>query len=231
MISIAITGKQDREREKIITALEEQHDFKIISTGEDGYHALDTAMKQHPDIIMLDINMGDSTAADLAPVIKRHSPATELIALYSPDEYDAVEKAYMAGIAGCFPKNGTYENLDSSVRSVYYGGLYFGKTIRDRMLIHLSASKSFTQTPHQNLKNCFTKTESCILSGIVLGHTDKEIAKNLNMHTGSLRNCVSCAKRKTGCKNRVQTAVYALLAGALNAEKIKEQLVKKGEEN
>ena len=61
----------------------------------------------------------------------------------------------------------------------------------------------------------FTPTEMGIFYGIIRGHTDREIARNLNINIGSVRNCVSRLKEKTGLRNRVQITIYAILAGKI----------------
>jgi DNA-binding NarL/FixJ family response regulator len=56
----------------------------------------------------------------------------------------------------------------------------------------------------------FTSTELNILNGISRGYTDREIAKSLNINIGSLRNCISRVKKRTGSKNRTQAAIFAM---------------------
>ena len=219
MITISVACKHEMDRETIAAKLEKQNDFKIVSAGKDGYDALRSVLTLHPDIVILDFIFSDIASLDLIPVIKRHSPATALIVLYSPDEFSAVHKTLAAGVSGCFPKQGNYENLASSVRSVFYGGLYFNEQVKNRVLQNMEAGQC--RCPY-----CLSRTEQCIFSGIIYGQSDREIAKNLNMSVGSLRNCVNHAKRISGLKNRTQLAVHAMLTGGLNMNQIREHLLK-----
>jgi DNA-binding NarL/FixJ family response regulator len=68
-------------------------------------------------------------------------------------------------------------------------------------------------------------TEHNIFNGIVQGQSDKEIADDLNMTIGALRNCVNKVKKKTGLHNRTQITVYAMLSGIIDIGKVKETLI------
>jgi DNA-binding NarL/FixJ family response regulator len=127
MIDITLTSQYEEDREKINALLVKQDDFHIISVGKDGYDALKSAITQHPNIIIMDFNMADIESLDLAPVIKRNSPSTSLIVLCSHEEQGTVTKALNAGISGYLLRNEGYDHLASSIRSVFYGGLYFSE--------------------------------------------------------------------------------------------------------
>lgn len=221
MINIAIISKHEDDRKTITALLAEQDDFYITGTGKDGYDALKSAMTQRPDIIIMDFSMEDIDSPDLAPIIKRNSPLTALMVLCSHDEQDAIVKAFNAGISGYLLRQDGFTNLASSVRSVFYGGLYISETVRSHALNRFSAPAETSLSGSGIFRPSFTSTEQAILYGITRGGTDREIAKNLNIHTGSLRNCVNRIKKKTGLHNRVQIVVYALFAGIINIAKIK----------
>lgn len=204
-------------RETVMALLSEQDDFHIIGTGKDGYDAIKLAMIHQPNIMILDFNMEDITGPDLAPILKRKAPSTALIVLYSPDEENAATQALKAGISGCLLRDDILTHLAPSIRSVFYGGLYISDPARDWVL-HYSGND--IQTNIHSSPVCFTSTEQQIFYGIICGYTDKEIAKNLNMSNGSLRNCVSHVKKKTGLQNRTQITTYALLTGIINIDKI-----------
>jgi two-component system response regulator NreC len=219
MINITIITRHENDRKTIVTLLSEQDDIHITCIGKDGYDALRSAMLHRPDIIIMDFNMGDIISPDLAPILKRNSPSTSLIVLCSHDECSTVNKVLDAGISGYLLREEGFNNLAATVRSVFYGGLYISKTVRDQMFNYFSV-----QPDRRTKKEVFSPTEMQIFYGIIYGQTDKEIAKDLNIVTGSLRNSVNRIKKKTGLHNRTQIAIYALFAGIINIEKIKEKI-------
>jgi len=224
MITIAIASKHQDDRAAITALLKEQEDFRVISIGSDGYDALKSATTQRPDIIIMDFRMKDTDSLAIAPIIRRESPSTALIVLCSHDEQNTVAKSLKAGISGCLLRQDGFNNLVPSIRSVLYGGWYISKSARDLVLNYFPpptdvfSAEAFPADMDISPPSLpsFSPTETGIFYGIIHGHTDREIAKNLNINIGSLRNCVSRIKKETGLRNRVQITIYALLAGILH---------------
>jgi DNA-binding NarL/FixJ family response regulator len=221
MISITIASKHKDDRGTISTLLAEQDDFRIASTGADGFHAVRSSMTLKPDIIIMDYDMEDVNGPDIMPIIKRNSPLTALIALCPDKECGVVDKALKAGISGFLLWKKDLDKLVSAVRSVFYGGLYISEMAKKQ----LSAKLGIIQTAVNIHRRLLTMTEYNIFNGIILGQTDKEIAEDLNMSVGALRNCINKVKKKTGLHNRTQIAVYALLKGIINLTKVREKLL------
>lgn len=220
MINIAIASKFGDDRKTITALLAKQEDFRIISIGEDSYDALLSAITNHPDIIIMDFSMEGVDGSELASLIRRKSPSTALIVLCSHVELSFITKALKAGISGCLIRHEGYDNLASSVRSVFYGGLYISQSARDLALNHFIAAEA--ALPEADLvRYPLSPTVQGILYGITRGHTDREIAKNLNINIGSLRNCVNKIKKKTGLRNRAQIIIFALHAGIITIEQIR----------
>ena len=221
MIKIAISISQEQDRESAAAILAQQNDFHIASVGIDGYDALVSAKNEQPDIIIMDFYMKDADSADLAPIIRRSSPSTSLIALCSCREHSDVSKALRAGFSGCLYKDSGFGALPASVRCVYHGGIYLCQSIRNYVLTRyhgaaLSDYKSADCKPAGtrpgDLSDILSVTEFRIFTGIALGYSDNEIARYLNISTGSLRNCISRFKDRTMLKNRTQMAIFALSA-------------------
>jgi two-component system response regulator NreC len=222
LINIAIMSAQKDNRKAIISLLTEHADFRITSIGADAFDVLRSARTQQPDIIIMDFNMEDIESPNLAPIIKRNSPSTSLIVLYPHEERNIINKALNAGISGCLFRHEISDNLASSVRVVFHGGLYISNPMRKHVLNHNFTQTVGTEAAHHAAGRSFSPTELQIFYGIVCGFTDREIAKSLNISRGSLRNCVSHVKKKTGFHNRTQITAYALLRGIINIEKIRD---------
>ena len=218
MISIAVACKDLDDRETIITMLREQDDFQIACIAEDGFDLIRSAATQSPDVAIMDFHLADIDSPALAPIIKRKSPSTSLIVLCPQEDCGAVEESLKAGFSGCLKRQRGFDNLVSSVRSVYHGGLYVSTPDRDRTPCCLALRAAYLEM-QQMAFSVFSPTELGILSGIVLGHTDTEIAASLNITVGTLRNCVNHAKKTTGLRNRTQMVIYTLLCGVIRSDK------------
>jgi DNA-binding NarL/FixJ family response regulator len=221
MISITIASKHKDDRRLINTLLAGQDDFKIASAGADGFHAVRSSMTLKPDIIIMDYDMEDINGQDIMPIIRRNSQSTDLIVLCPDEDCGVIDKALKVGIAGFLSWKKDLDKLVSAVRSVFYGGLYISELAKNQLLAKLGHIN--TENPFR--RNLLTMTEYNIFNGIILGHTDKEIAEDLNMSIGALRNCINKVKKKTGLRNRTQITVYALLSGLINLTNVRENLL------
>jgi DNA-binding NarL/FixJ family response regulator len=230
MISISVICDQEHDRKTIAAILSQHDDFQVVHTGADGYDALISARTQQPDVIIMDFTMKDSTGPDITPAIKCNSPLTAIIMLCT-NECDAVIKALNAGISGLLQKNEGFDELATSVRSVYHGGLYLGQPLKNHSLPWLmkpafgkqSMDTVYVQKPCIPEK-LFGYTELRIFIGITLGHTDNEIAKNLNISTGAVRNVITRTREKTKLRNRTQMAILVLSVALMSRKNIFGQL-------
>jgi len=223
MIRITIASKHKDDRKIINTLLSAQDDFIIVSAGTDSFHAVRSSMTLKPDIIIMDYYIEGNNGPEIASVIKRNSPSTVLIVLCPDDKYNVVDNALNAGISGFLLWKKDLDKLASAVRSVFYGGLYISESARNILSVRFGIADEAARVQQRLL----TVTENNIFNGIILGQTDKEIAHDLNMTIGALRNCVNKVKKKTGLQNRTQITVYAMLNGIIDIGKVKKTLFNK----
>jgi DNA-binding NarL/FixJ family response regulator len=212
MISIVIICEKQEEQTRIIRLLSAYEDLCIVHAGKDGYDALIAAERLQPDIIIMDMHMTDANAPELAPMIKRKSPLTMLIALASHEEEDYARMAVKAGISGYLLKETDMDILPNSIRIVSHGGCYISKPIIKR--VFNAAPNRFPWISKKSktyIASNFSPMERRIFTGIAQGYSDEEIAENLHIAPGTVRNYMSIAKRKTGLKNRTQLVLQALM--------------------
>jgi DNA-binding NarL/FixJ family response regulator len=228
MISIVIIFEQKEDREAIINVLSTQADFEIAGTGKDGYDALKTAMDLQPDVVIMDMRMTGISAPELAPMIKRKSPGTALIVLCSARDEHLVNKAIKAGISGYLLKETDMYNLAELVRIIFYGGCYISTPIIYRIFSAISGLEelpgsvedfSTFQNEKERIFREFSPTERRIFSLLAQGYSDQEIADELNISQGTVRNSLSAARRKTGLRSRTHMVIYALIYGLISLDK------------
>ena len=221
MIHIAFICKEEHDLNRIYAILSTQKDFDITCLGRSGYDAIKYINVSHPDIMIMDLLMGDITGTDLAPIIIQKSPATKLIAICSHNNTSWIETGLRAGITGFLFSQFDMDNLTNAARTVLYGGYYISKCTRNCACNYLTGMVSgFARDPMTGIhaaKNTGTSemsnTEQRILTFIVKGYSDKEIAEELCIAPGTVRNCITAIKRKTMKKSRAQLAAYLIMLG------------------
>ena len=173
MIRITVSSKSRKDLTGITSCLSKQDDFFVVSSGTDGFHALRSVKMNNPDIIVMDYNFNDINGLDLAQIIKRNSSSTGIIVLCSENECINVSKALEAGISGCLLRQNYLDCITPSVKSVFYGGLYFSEPFlrNTNNCFSIRNKETGEKIPQYN----YSKTELCIINGILSGCSDNEI--------------------------------------------------------
>ena len=227
MISIAIVDSQIEYGKKLHDILSRQKDFRIAGQGKDGYDALKIAGDFKPDIMFLDIDLPDTDAIALIPLLKSRFPSMPLIICsgFHDDEIGdefhidhRIIAAFSLGVSGCVTRRTLPEFLRQSVRTVYYGGSVicpeiaaktsrlFSNATQDR-----PAASAVPLLP--KLPGGISIKQLQVMGRIGRGLTNREIARELELKEGTVRNYVSTVLQKTGLKHRAQIVVFSLTHG------------------
>jgi DNA-binding NarL/FixJ family response regulator len=215
MIRIVIICEHEQDIKTICALLTPQNDFMIAGIGSSGYDALKFAADLRPDIIIMDMWMTDIYGMDLAPIIKRQSPMTGIIALSSGDKANPVNQALRAGISGFLLKRPDMAELAGAVRTVHQGGYYFSAPVKNQAFIPDAAVKA-AQYPQA----CFalsniSPTERKIINYLASGYSVKEIADDLHITAGTIRNSMTALVHRAGLKNRIHVVACAVSFGLI----------------
>ncbi|MDR1617878.1 MAG: response regulator transcription factor [Treponema sp.] len=223
MIRILIINDKEQDRNNIYSTLSTQDDFEIAGFGKDSYDALKLSTALKPDIVLVDPPEENKSKPGLVPLIKRRSPSTAVIILGADDNEDHVCKALSEGASGYMLGAVTGNELCNAVRIVYKGGCYITGGILERTfrrLVNLAHYRNiynrFFLSVKKHVPLNFSRTELRIISCIGQGQSIKEIAEQLHLAQGTIRNCISSSMRKTGSQNHTQIALFAIQNGLVD---------------
>jgi DNA-binding NarL/FixJ family response regulator len=220
MINILITTNDNDDFKCIINSLNSQNDLKIIGVENDETGAIIKSEQLKPDVLILDLAPSKIDEAELAPIIHRRSPSTAIIMMCDIDENDYAGKALRAGILGYLIRKADMDKILPVVKIVSMGGYYISASIMKKAINRITLMERF---PGQFLENkekyaVFSSTERNIVEYIAQGLSDDEIASNLNLSTGTIRNYMSVIKHKTKQKNRIRAVIFSLIHGLISIE-------------
>ena len=219
-ISILIASRCEDDRNAITALLKKQDDFLITGIVDDNFGLVNSAINLQPDVVVMNSFLEDIDIQKLAPVVKRKSPATALVMLCSFNEHVALDQALRVGVSGYLLRQ-DFNDMALAVRSVSSGGLYISKMIKNQVLKYFAVYSIIAHETRESPSDAgithhiFTLTELQIFQGIIRGDSDHEIARNLNITIGTVRNYIYQAKKKVGLQNRTQIIMHVLSNGLI----------------
>lgn len=201
-------------RQGLKAVLEQDPDIEVVALAENGKEALEKSKVYQPDVVLMDMRMPDYDGAYGIRAIKEQLPQIKVLVLTTFDDEETIDKALSSGADGYILKEMEDEKVIASVKSVYAGMSIFGdgvyKVMRTRMEQTASTSGgAITIESDQH----FTDREKDIIKLVAQGYDNKEIATELFLAEGTVRNNISRVLEKLSLKDRTQLAVYAVKHG------------------
>ncbi|HEX3023032.1 MAG TPA: response regulator transcription factor, partial [Lachnospiraceae bacterium] len=120
-IKVIIADDSDFVRDGMRIILSVDEDFEVLGCARDGKEALDIAMKERADVILMDIQMPNMDGIEATGEIVKRGLGKVLI-LTTFDDDELVERALKNGAGGYLIKNHTPDQLKQMIKSVYHGG-------------------------------------------------------------------------------------------------------------
>jgi NarL family two-component system response regulator LiaR len=177
-------------------------DIDVVAEAQDGQEALDLCAHTRPDVVLMDIVMPGMDGPSATEHIRAAYPNIQVIALTSFLEPDLVQGAIQSGAISYLLKDVHADKLASTIRDAFHGHGTIDSTAA-QVLVH---SSQLPIPPTYDL----TPREIEILSLLVDGKTNKEIAGQLTLSPGTVRFHVSNILSKLGASNRTEAVSMAL---------------------
>lgn len=177
-------------------------EFEIAATANDGREALRLYREHHPDVLLMDIRMKEVSGLDAAAQILDEFPDAKILLLttFSDDEY--IVKALKLGAKGYLLKQ-DYQNIAPAIQAVCSGQTVFGDQIVSRLPDLIQRQTSFDYASYD-----INERELDIIRLIAEGFSNKEIASQLYLSEGTVRNYLSTILDKLNLRDRTQVAVF-----------------------
>jgi len=133
-IKILIADDHKLFREGLKTLLSNSEEIEVISQAENGREAIDKAKILKPDIVIMDISMPIISGIEATGILLKEMPEVKVIALSMHSERYFVKGMLDAGAYGYLFKNCDYDELISSIKSVYNGNKYLSHEITEVLI-------------------------------------------------------------------------------------------------
>jgi DNA-binding NarL/FixJ family response regulator len=185
-------------------------DIQIIGVAEDGSAAVELSEKEKPDLVLMDLKMPIMNGVEATRKIKTRYPEIKILVLttYADDEW--IFDAIRAGASGYLLKDTPREELIKAIKGTITGRTYMDPAIAGKVLERVSSQQT---QPASLITSKLTDREVEVLRLIAKGLSNTDIANQLYLSEGTVRNHVSTILTKLAVSDRTQAAVIAIQHG------------------
>ncbi len=185
-----------------------EEDCEVVGTGHSGEDAIRLYKELSPDVLLMDIRMEGMSGLEAGEVILREAPHARILYLttFNDDEY--LIKALSMGAKGYIIKQ-DFESIVPALAAVHGGQTVFGSAVSEK-LSGLVKQKTEESDTDNDLVAQLTPQEAEIAECVSRGLSNREIADELCLSEGTVRNYLSTILRKLDLKDRTNLAILWL---------------------
>ena len=191
--------------------LDRQSDMEVVAEARDGVEAVQMALRERPDICVLDVSMPRMTGLQATVEIRLHAPEIAVLVLSMYDDERYLFEALQAGASGYILKQEADTALVDAVRAVARGEPFMTNAAEQSLLREWMADDS--SGPAEPL----TLREREVLKLIAEAYTNKAIGETLHLAEKTVESHRANLMRKLEMRDRVELVRYAIRRGLIEA--------------
>lgn len=210
-VRIVIADDHHVVREALHLLLDLDPDLEVVGDAADGAEAVRLARELHPDLVLMDLVMPGIDGIAATATIRREMPSTEVLALTSVLDDASIAGAIKAGAIGYLLKDTHAAALGPAVKAAAHGQVQLSPSVAASLARQIGPSEE--QKP-------LSVRERDVLRLIARGETNKEIARELQLGSETVKTHVRNILLKLGVQGRTQAALQAVRMGLVRADDI-----------
>ena len=200
----------------IKSLFENSKNICVVAEASNGKDGIAKIIAQNPDVVLLDLELGDINGLDLIEKVMVQKPNVKFVILTSHINEHVINKAMKMGIYGYILKDINSEFLDMIVKSVSNGAMWIDKKVvqilrelNPNVVPNTQISRVNFKSTHANL----TAREYEVLKLVVDGMSNQQIAQELHISEHTSKAHVCNIIQKLVVDDRTQAAVKAIREG------------------
>lgn len=215
MIRILLVDDQTLVRQGIQTLLDLEEDLTVVGAAANGQQALAMVEQMQPDVVLMDVRMPVMDGVAATREITKRWPHIGVIILTTFDDDEYVIEGLKAGARGYMLKDADSSEIVEAVRIVARGEALIQPSITRKVLAEFTrlAGRQMSAVPH--VPEPLTEREMDVLRGIATGQSNREIADQLCISEGTVKNHVSSLLAKLAVRDRTQAIIRARKLGLI----------------
>ena len=181
-IRLAITDDHEMVRHGLRLSLELEPDMEVVGEARSGEEAVTVARAVRPDVMLLDVRLGDMEGPDVCRHVCEESPRTAVVMLTNYLQDSLILRSLVAGAKGYVIKDVELAELKRMIRSVYRGNAVLDPKVTSQVLVSVTAATGSTRRAKTAT---LSETDVAIIRHVAGGLTNKQVGAlvHLSPHT------------------------------------------------
>ena len=200
MIRVLLVDDQPVFRQGLAALLLLEPDLEIVGQAQHGQAAIALAVQHQPDVILMDVRMPVCDCVEATREIHQRYPWMRILVLTTFDQDDYILRSLQAGAYGYLLKSTPSPQVATAIRNLYQGHSQLGPTIAPKVFAQLNSSSTVMQVEQPN----FSEREQEVLSLLVEGKSNREIAQTLYLTEGTVKNHVTRILNQLGLRGHAK---------------------------
>lgn len=214
MINLFLADDQKIIRQGLKALLELEEDLQVVGEAANGQEAIEEIANlyhspQQPDVVLLDIRMPVIDGVAVTKSLSEQFPDIKVLILTTFDNDDYVSQALKLGARGYFLKDTPSEELAIAIRSIYKGYSQFSPGIMPKVAKQINPPENSEAAQPPSCLQKLTPREKEVLRLIAAGASNREIAAQLYITPGTVKNHITNILGRLDLRDRTQAAILA----------------------
>lgn len=210
-IRVLVVDDQELVREGIASLLVIQPGIEVVGTAEDGQGAVDMIKDLEVDVILMDVMMPGMDGIEATAVIMEQKPDVKILMLTTLEDEEKIMKSLQAGACGYLLKDILAPDLAQTIRMVSRGIFQFSSSVAGKLVnLKQRGSRRLIERDFSGELAELRPRELDVLKLLATGANNREIAAELFLSEGTVKNIVSRIFQCLGVHDRVQAALIAI---------------------
>ncbi|MDH6565380.1 DNA-binding NarL/FixJ family response regulator [Streptomyces sp. SAI-117] len=210
-VRVLVVDDQQLIRDGIASLLSIRAGITVVGTAVNGREALAKAVELRPDVVLMDVRMPELDGVEAVAVLRGRMPECRVVMLTTFDDEEYVVQALRAGASGYLLKDLPADELAQAIRLAHAGVTQLDASVAGRLAASLPAP---TPGPAE-LAATLSPREIDILRLVARGRSNREIAAQLYLSEGTVKNHISRILSRLSLRDRTQAALHARDLGLL----------------
>jgi DNA-binding NarL/FixJ family response regulator len=218
-IRVLLIDSQPIFRHGVKAAVRSEKDVEIVGETAGADEGVEKTIELSPDLVVMDTILSDGDAFTAMRAIRSRCPETRILVLTSSADHMNFRRASQAGAIGYILKDIGEANLVNAIRAAHSNRTTLSPTVAGQLIRDFaSAGGDDSMDTASSSHPILSQREIDVLTGVVEGLSDKEIAARLFLSEAAVKTRLRSIYQKYGLRNRAHAAVFSVENGLLDSK-------------